>query len=242
MHEPKHWDAAVIGAGMAGLCAARALAEAGKSVVVLEANERIGGRIFSAPSTGSSLTIELGAEFVHGKPEPTLQLAREAGVELQPLQDRHFLKHGNTFVQLPDPWQPFERVMHKLDPSQPDVSAAAFLEQQAVDPETAERFRQLVEGFEAAPIAEVGIKSLSTDSDALSEDDSQFRVEGGYGRLIEYVRGRAAERGAEIRCSSQVERVSWRENGPVSVQFNAGSSSLAARLCIVSAPLGVLQA
>jgi len=210
----EHWDAAVIGAGVAGLCAARALAEAGKSVIVLEANDRIGGRISTTSSTETSLAVELGAEFVHGKPGPTLSLAREAGVPLIPLEDRHFLKHGSTFMEMPNPWQPFERVMRELDLTRPDVTAAAFLEQQAIDPETAERFRQLVEGFEAAPIAEVSIKSLATDSDALSEDDSQFRVDGGYGRLVEYVRGRAAERGAEIRLSSAVKRVHWRENGP----------------------------
>jgi monoamine oxidase len=238
---PEHWEAAVLGAGIAGLCAARALAEAGRSVIVLEANDRVGGRILTESSADSSMAVELGAEFVHGKPEPTLLLAREAGVALTPLPDLHFLKHGNAFLSLPDPWQPFERVMKRLDPSRPDVTAAAFLEQHSVDPETAERFRQLVEGFEAAPIAEVSIKSLSTDSDALAEDDSQFRVEGGYGRLVEFVRARAVACGAEIRLRSPVKCIRWSENGPVSLQLETGASSLSARLCVISAPLAVLQ-
>src|SRR5882757_7562405 len=148
MMEQRHWDAVVIGAGMAGLCAARALGEAGKSVVVLEASGRVGGRILSAPLADSSLTAELGAEFVHGKPEPTLWLAREAGVELTPLKDLHFLKHGTAFLKIADPWQPFVQLMNAVDSNQPDVTAAAFLEQASVDSQTAERFRQLVEGFE----------------------------------------------------------------------------------------------
>jgi monoamine oxidase len=187
------------------------------------------------------LPVELGAEFVHGRPEPTLSLAREAGVELIPLEDRHYLKHGSTFVELPNPWRPFERVVRKLDPTRPDVTAAAFLEQNVVDPETAERFRQLVEGFEASPIGEVSIKSLATDADALSEDDSQFRVAGGYSRLVEYVRQRGAERGAEVRLSCAVKRVIWQENGPVSLQLEALGTIVSARLCIISVPLGVLQ-
>ncbi|HEY1533793.1 MAG TPA: FAD-dependent oxidoreductase [Polyangiaceae bacterium] len=237
----EHWDVAVIGAGIAGLCAARALAEAGKSVLVLEANDRVGGRILTVSKAKTSLPVELGAEFVHGRPEPTLRLAREAGVALIPLEDRHFLKRGSTFVELPNPWQPFERVVRKLDPTRPDLTAAAFLEQNAIDPETAERFRQLVEGFEASPIAEVSIKSLATDADALAEDDSQFRVAGGYSRLVEYVRRRGAERGAEIRLSCAVKRVVWQGNGPVSLQLAALGAGVSARLCIISVPLGVLQ-
>ena len=180
---------------------------------------------------------------MHGKPEPTvsLALAKRALLLAILLEDRHFLKHGSTFLKMPNPWQPFERVMKELDPTHPDVTAAAFLEQHVIDPETAERFRQLVEGFEAAPIAEVGIKSLATDSDALSDDDSQFRIDGGYGGLIEYVRGRAVERGAEIRLSSAVKGVNWQENGPVSLRLEALGASLSARLCIISVPLSVLQ-
>lgn len=75
-------DVAVIGAGMAGLTAARALAEAGKRTVLLEASERVGGRVWTSMSSEGALPAELGAEFAHGKPEPTLALAREAGVPL----------------------------------------------------------------------------------------------------------------------------------------------------------------
>jgi monoamine oxidase len=241
MTKQQHWDAVVIGAGMAGLCATRALAEAGRSVLLLEAKQRVGGRILSLPLADSTLTAELGAEFVHGKPEPTLQLAREAGVELIPLQDLHYLKRGSELVKIADPWQAFEQVMKALDANEPDLTAAAFLEQRSVEPDTRERFRQLVEGFEAAPIAEVGIKSLATDSEALSSDESQFRVAGGYGRLLEYVQARALASGAEIRLNAAARCVLWRENGPISVQLDASSASLSARLCVVSVPLGVLQ-
>lgn len=75
-------DAVVIGAGIAGLTAARSLSDARKSVLVLDAASRVGGRIWTVPGLIGALPSELGAEFVHGHPEPTLALAREAGVNL----------------------------------------------------------------------------------------------------------------------------------------------------------------
>src|ERR1700731_1879929 len=73
-------DVLVIGAGMAGLAAARALSEAGRSVLVLESQNRIGGRLLTQ-HIGNEI-IELGAEFVHGRPPELLALIAEAGLEL----------------------------------------------------------------------------------------------------------------------------------------------------------------
>src|SRR6185437_10677461 len=64
---------------MAGLTAARSLAEAGRSVTVLEAAPRVGGRIFTMRSGGE--TIELCAEFIHGRPPELWSLIEEAGLE-----------------------------------------------------------------------------------------------------------------------------------------------------------------
>ena len=60
----------VIGAGIAGLSAARALAETGRPVTLLEAAPRIGGRIHTLheQSPAGDEVIELGAEFIHGRP------------------------------------------------------------------------------------------------------------------------------------------------------------------------------
>src|ERR1700744_3984129 len=69
----------VIGAGIAGLAAARALTERGVAVTVLEARERVGGRVFTECADGA--TVELGAEFVHGRAPELWALIEEAGIE-----------------------------------------------------------------------------------------------------------------------------------------------------------------
>ncbi|MBZ0295245.1 MAG: FAD-dependent oxidoreductase [Anaerolineae bacterium] len=60
----------IVGAGMAGLAAARDLADAGEQVIVLEARTRLGGRIYTDRSI-AGFPVELGAELIHGDEAPT---------------------------------------------------------------------------------------------------------------------------------------------------------------------------
>jgi monoamine oxidase len=60
----------IIGAGMAGLAAARDLHDAGQTVTVLEARERIGGRVYTNHDF-AAIPVEFGAEFIHGDLAPT---------------------------------------------------------------------------------------------------------------------------------------------------------------------------
>jgi monoamine oxidase len=80
---PKKADVAVVGAGLAGLTAARTIAAAGHSVVVLEARERVGGRTWNRPITGGSY-IDAGAEFVGPTQDRIKALAKAVGVETFP--------------------------------------------------------------------------------------------------------------------------------------------------------------
>ncbi|WP_447884767.1 flavin monoamine oxidase family protein [Serratia fonticola] len=62
-------DTIIVGAGPAGLSAARELMDAGKSVIVIEARQRIGGRMWTETTFVQNVPVELGAELIHGGPE-----------------------------------------------------------------------------------------------------------------------------------------------------------------------------
>src|SRR5690606_8073543 len=83
-------DCIVIGAGVAGLAAARDLAQAGRRVLLLEARNRIGGRVPTVRDSRSALPIELGAEFVHGAATESLTIARAARAIVAKLPDEHY--------------------------------------------------------------------------------------------------------------------------------------------------------
>src|SRR3954462_10520924 len=71
-------DVIVVGAGVAGLSAARRLTEEGARVIVLEARSRIGGRVLTVRDKHSPLPIELGAEFLHGEATEVREIAEKA--------------------------------------------------------------------------------------------------------------------------------------------------------------------
>ncbi|MEU8347597.1 monoamine oxidase [Actinomadura meyerae] len=73
-------DVVIVGAGLSGLTAARDLAAAGRSVIVLEARERPGGRVYGLP-LGDGTTSEGGAEFIGPTQDRIAALAGEMGVE-----------------------------------------------------------------------------------------------------------------------------------------------------------------
>src|ERR1700686_5672042 len=87
----------VIGAGAAGLMAARELARAGKKVTVLEARDRCGGRIYPLSAREFGYVAEGGAEFVHGAAPVTRALMREARLSLSPIEGTRGRPRGGGF-------------------------------------------------------------------------------------------------------------------------------------------------
>ncbi|HET9191897.1 MAG TPA: FAD-dependent oxidoreductase, partial [Vicinamibacterales bacterium] len=93
-------DVVVIGAGAAGVAAARALHEAGVSVIVLEARERIGGRVFTHRDRETPVPIELGAEFVHGRAEELNALLDDAGLTSVDVAGKRYAATGRSLRPL----------------------------------------------------------------------------------------------------------------------------------------------
>src|SRR4051812_796715 len=88
MKRRSHSDVVIIGAGAAGLMAASSLSRHRLKVTVLEAKERIGGRIYTISEKGFPQPVELGAEFIHGNLPVTLQLLKDAGIGYEKVEGK----------------------------------------------------------------------------------------------------------------------------------------------------------
>jgi len=91
----------IIGAGAAGLAAADKLREMGRSAVVLEARDRIGGRAYTVYDR-ASFPIELGAEFIHGENAETWHYIRKFGLETIPVPRHDMMRWGAPAVPIAD--------------------------------------------------------------------------------------------------------------------------------------------
>src|ERR1700730_10545097 len=100
----------VLGAGAAGLAAARDLSQAGLSAIVVEARDRIGGRGWTVHDRNAPLPIELGAEFVHGQAPETFAIARAANLIVDELPDVHFQSRAGKLLLVRDFWDQVDKI------------------------------------------------------------------------------------------------------------------------------------
>src|SRR5581483_7228390 len=139
-------DVLIVGAGVAGLAAAAALHEAGMRVRVLEARDRVGGRVWTIADG-----IELGAEFVHGRPPEILSVAQRAGLELVELGGENFTSDGKSVKKF-NFFGKSESVLDKMSMTGPDRPFTEFVREHIgeEDPERLEWALRYVRGFHAA--------------------------------------------------------------------------------------------
>ncbi len=249
-------DVLIIGAGAAGLSAGRLLAQSGKCVRVIEARDRIGGRIFTQHSAAfgveGSLPVELGAEFIHGLPPASWSLIREAGLATYELDGELFCFEDGRLQpcghEQHDSFAVLGQMAGWLQRNSPhsDLTFDAYLRAAQVPPAAADRAAGYVEGFNAADRSVISATALVRQHHAEEqlEGDRIFHIRAGYDALPKYLAEGLRSAGGTVSLDSRVRRITW-QRGSVSV---AGSTSggqdfeAHAARAIITLPLGVLQA
>jgi monoamine oxidase len=241
-------DVVVIGAGAAGLAAARALHDRDVDVVVLDARDRIGGRVFTHREHGSRMPIELGAEFIHGAAPEVDGILRDARLDSVDISGTRWTADGHGLRPYRDFWEQLERVMRWLrrDPG-PDRSFQDFLNGGPGGRKLAGERRlagEFVEGFHAADLKMISGRALA-DGGTPGDDVRERclgRVVDGYDRVMEWL---AVPLAYSVRLSTIATGVEWAPGQVrVHVSYPDGrpQSPIEARAAIVAVPLGVLKA
>jgi monoamine oxidase len=241
-------DVAVVGGGAAGLAAADALLQSGLGVIVLEARDRIGGRILTHHDARVPVPIEMGAEFVHGEAPETHRLLRAAGEIVLDVAGEPWERKGGRLQPAQEYWRQVDRVLARIRKDSPDLSLEDWLAKKPGGASLARGrtlARRFVQGFHAADPARVSLHSIGGDGEPpTASARSAGRVAGGYDRLIHWLARRLPGTAVpSLRLRSPVAEIAWEKGGAELAVHPEGAAPyrLAARAAVITAPLGVLQ-
>ena len=225
---PSQVDVVVVGAGAAGIAAARRLMRPGLSLLVLEARDRIGGRAFTQRIEGEGL--DMGCGWLHSADDTVLAGRVEA--------------EGLTLDQTPPPWrsQAFDHEMTSADQAAFGEAFAAFDQRVAeaatrgedrpasdfFDPDS--RWNAHMDAISGALNGARFAQVSSLDYDAYGDTGVNWRVREGYGRLIARL-GQAAAPVTATDCA--VRRID--RSGPL-LRLETSRGELTARIVILTTP------
>jgi monoamine oxidase len=235
-------DVIIVGAGVAGLAAARALRERGGRAEVLEARDRIGGRVLTHRDPRAPAPIELGAEFVHGSAPEVMSIVREAGLLAVDVCGERWERRNNRLVSSRDFWQRLENVLGRMSASRnPDRSFHEFLatapggRRLARDRALA---REFVEGFHAADALRISERALAKGGSPHGDVNEQRigRVLDGYDHVPGWLSRKPFD---SVRLRTVVRSIEWE---PGAVHLETSKGSFTAKAAILTLPIGVLQA
>jgi len=239
-------DVVVIGAGAAGLAAAIELASQGLAVHVLEARDRIGGRILTRCEAGLSLPLELGAEFIHGRSAAVFDRLKRADLLAMDVAASRWKRERGQLQSADSLFDAMHTQLARVPRPKQDLPFAAFLEGPArrrLTPAVRAFARRLVEGFDAADATRVSTHAILDEwSGGSAADAPTFRPLGGFAKLMNAMAAELEALKATLQLNSVVRQLHWQ---PGAVQITGTASGqpfeLRAPRAVITLPLGVLQ-
>lgn len=253
-------EVVVVGAGMAGLACAERLAKASVDFVVLEAANRIGGRVLTDHSVAEGRPLEIGALMIHGKHACTHRWVEECGLHARPIptftrarwwRDGRYARYPWMLLPFHPTFGPraFYQAVYSLPKRMirfagPDVSLAEWLDREGALPGAREIVTLLQAHAAAAEPDEVGVMGPAYEA-ALAEEEfgyNNFQLVEGYSELLSR---RSASLRARIRLGTRVtaiRRFSFGARVEAVTADREPVPEIRAKRVVVTLPLGVLKA
>jgi monoamine oxidase len=229
----------VLGAGAAGLMAGKMLAFAGEKVLIVDARNRIGGRINTVSAGSFSRAVEAGAEFIHGKLPLTFSLVKEAGGKVIEVRGRLYEIEKGVLkkAKLDRQWVTVTRALEDL---QADIPLSQFMSDRFPKekyPSLHQMVTRFVQGYDGADPQRVS--AMAIREEWKSDHDDEYRVDPGYCCITNHLSEQLLSRHAELVLGTEVKSVSWKR-GHVRLSTSTGQTLSGDKL-VITVPLPVLQ-
>lgn len=230
------WDVIVVGAGASGLGCARDLVRGGLRVLVIEARDRVGGRIHTIRDRG---VVEAGAEFVHGEKAATWEIITKSGSKTEEWQaedpGKRLFVRGGEMLDSASLGAEIAKIHEAICAySGSEISVADIIHGQHQS-EDARFFaaRQLAD-IESAEPDQLSAPGFNQEQNLASNGARNFWIRDGYSRIVEHL-----ATGLKLVLSHPVARIQWREGGVI-VESNKGAT-FAGRRLVLTIPIGVMR-
>ncbi|MBX9571507.1 MAG: FAD-dependent oxidoreductase [Candidatus Obscuribacterales bacterium] len=252
------YDVIIIGAGFAGLAALSVLKNSGCNVCLLEARDRIGGRVLTIRPQTCRFPIELGAEFVHGETNPLWDLVVESGVRASIATKKNWTSENGRLRLNRNYYQQVEKIFQDLyvlaNSTEHDMSFEEFAKQLLQSPTASvsavvgeepcastekglQQTRDFLHSLMGSDPNPMSIRFLSRGVDAEKANGTDdFRILDGYDQLARYLVDSLGSR-QPIHLSTKATKIEWTKGAVVCHAEHSGSPvQFAGRAALLTVP------
>ena len=235
----KEYDVLIAGAGAAGMMAALTIVFTGRTVAIVEAKNRTGGRMHTINNPAFEKPVELGAEFVHGEPPITLELFKKAGIVKQEAGGEVWEYKNAGLERKADLSESYKALSRLCKSLSKDISVADFVNRYLTGNEHRElciSLKNYVEGYYAGNMEKASTYALRDDLRA--GEDKDCRVDGGYIRLASYLERECRAQGVDLYLGEEVREINWQAS---QVELVTDKNRFQGKKVVITVSVGVLQ-